>query len=467
MRMRLRLIVAFAVVVLVAIASVLVIARQTTAAQVRSFVSRGGMMGVDTLADDLEEYYARFGSWQGAEAVLDSYRFGRGHGMMGPGMMGGAASIRLRLAGPDGSVLADNMQAPRGSLSREEMAAAVALRGQRGQTLGYLLAEGGSSPAAEARLLAGLARAGWIAAAVSGALALLLALAISYRLLKPVDDLTQAAAQLAAGDLSRRVPVEGGAGDELATLGRSFNQMAASLQRAEQNRRAMTADIAHELRTPISIQRAHLEALQDGVYPLTVENLNPVLEQTGLLARLVDDLRTLALADAGELTLEPAPVDLSALVQRVVDRFQPQAARKQIRLALDRTAWADPAVVTLDPGRVEQILNNLIGNALRYTPEGGTVTVRLMRAAGWAELRVSDSGPGIDPQDLPRVFERFYRADKSRSREAGGSGLGLSIARQLALAHGGDVSAANRPEGGAEFTLRLPLETVTTGTTSA
>ena len=185
----------------------------------------------------------------------------------------------------------------------------------------------------EQYLLNQLLEAALVAGAVAGALSLLLALLLSYGLLKPVQDLTHAAAGMAGGDLSQRVQVK--RRDELGTLGQAFNQMAASLERAEQNRRAMTADIAHELRTPVAVQRAHLEALQDGIYPLTVENLQPILDQTELLTRLVEDLRTLALADAGELRLERAPGDLSGLVGRAVDRFRPEAETREVRLAFD------------------------------------------------------------------------------------------------------------------------------------
>jgi signal transduction histidine kinase len=317
----------------------------------------------------------------------------------------------------------------------------------------------GTTQPNEQQLLNALLRAGLIGGAVSGVLALLVASVLAYRLLRPIEDLTRAAVKMTGGDLGQRVLVRGQ--DQVGTLGDAFNRMASSLQRAEQNRRVMTADIAHELRTPIAIQRAHLEALQDGVYPLTQENLQPILEQTNLLARLVDDLRTLALADAGELRLERTPTDLAALACRVVDLFRPEAEARGLQLLIQCPPAEHFPPVSVDPQRVEQILNNLVSNALRYTPEGGSISVDLRRTDKFVELSVADTGPGIPPEDLSRVFERFYRADRSRSREQGGTGLGLAIARQLALAHGGDLSAANRaggPAGGAIFTLRLPYQ---------
>lgn len=448
--MRLRLFLAFALVALSAIGSVLLITQQSISSEVHTFMMRGSMMGFSTLVDDLEAFYQANGAWQGVEELLRNARPGQGMGMMGRGPW-------LRVADARGSLVADNQNAPQGKLTAAERKGAIALRNTRGQVIGYLVVAGSSEVDSERQLLTGLLRAGWIAAGISGLLALVLALLLSYSLLRPVGELTRAASKMAGGDLSQRVAAQGR--DEIGSLGRAFNHMAASLEQANQSRKAMTADIAHELRTPIAIQRAHLEALEDGVYPLSVENLRPVLEQTESLTRLVEDLRTLALADAGELVLERARVDLPALVRRVVERFRPEAERREVRLEVDDgQAGQALAGLPLDGGRVEQILNNLLSNALRFTPEMGVVSVRVELAGEWAVVRVADSGPGIPPEALPRLFERFYRVDKSRSREAGGTGLGLAIARQLALAHGGDLTAANRPEGGAEFVLRLKAQ---------
>lgn len=449
--MRVRLLLAFALVVLVTLASMVAVAATSTAGEVRMFMSGSGMMGIDLLAQDLEAYYQRNGSWAGAGQLLEDFRIGRGMGMMM-----GSASVHLRLADAGGRVVADNRGQPQGSLTRVQRANAVELRETGGGLAGYLLAEGGmGNPNAERQLLQRLLRASLLAAAIAGALAFLLAMLLSYRLLRPVEDLTRAAAGMAAGDLAQRVHPQGN--DELAALGKAFNHMADSLERAQQTRQAMTADIAHELRTPIAIQRAHLEALQDGIYPLTVENLQPVLESADLLTRLVEDLRTLALADAGALRLQRAPTDLPQLVARVIERFRPEAEGAQVRLNLvDRSAGKAQQAL-LDSGRIEQILNNLLSNGLRYSPPGGTLTVDITVDGGHARLLFADSGPGIPDDALPYLFDRFYRVDRSRSREQGGTGLGLAIARQLALAHGGDLTAANQPQGGAVFTLILPL----------
>ena len=220
----------------------------------------------------------------------------------------------------------------------------------------------------------------------------------------------------------------------------------------------MTADIAHELRTPLAVQRAHLEALQDGIYPLSAQNLQPVLDQNETLTRLVEDLRTLALADAGELSLERTWVDLLELVKRVLARFQAAAAERSVALLLESPQTAAGCMeVWGDPLRLEQILNNLLSNAIRYTPAQKPVHISVICQSDLVEVAMHDSGPGISPEILPHIFERFYRADPARSREEGGTGLGLSIARQLAMAQDGTLTASNHPQGGSVFTLRMPV----------
>ncbi|MCU0488634.1 MAG: ATP-binding protein [Anaerolineales bacterium] len=456
--MRSRLLASFAIVLLVSIASVVLIARQTTAREVQAFMFRGSMIELDSLASDLEAYYESTGSWQGVESLLPRGQSqGSGMGRQGIGMM----NQRIRLADQDGQVLVDTSSSQQNTtLSAAERQTAVILQ-VRGARIGYLLVESGTGMSANASgfLLARLNRAALVSALIGGGIALLLALILAERLVRPMRELTRASRQMAKGDLSQRVPIEGK--DELAGLGQAFNQMAGSLQQANENRQAMTADIAHELRTPLSVQRAHLEAIQDGIYPASPESLQPVLEQNLLLTRLVEDLRTLALADAGQLRLEVVPVEFLGLLERIIERFQPQAKANGIDLSLivSPALQAARPILQVDPIRIEQILGNLLSNALRYLSQGGSIVVDVERRGKTLAIQVRDSGPGISPEALAHIFERFYRADKSRSRSEGGSGLGLAIARQLAEAHGGTLTAANVQPNGAIFTLTLPYPT--------
>jgi two-component system sensor histidine kinase BaeS len=458
--MRLRLILSFILIVLVSVTSVVLIARQNTASEVRAFMFHGGMTDLQNLAVSLADYYRAYGSWQDVQSLLNNSSAGRGRGSGGGGMMHGAGtgmmSQRLRLADAEGNLVADTYDSqPLGQLNSADMATALHLEVD-GQTVGYLLAEGGMgfNSGDETFLLSRLTRAALTAGLIAGTISLLLALALTYNLLQPVRALTRAAVYLGQGDLSQRVQVKGD--DELAALGRTFNYMADSLQKAEESRREMTADVAHELRTPLAVQRASLEAIQDGIYPLTPENLEPILEQNRLLTRLVEDLRTLALAEAGQLKLELTPTDLTALVDRLVERYKPQATSRQVELSVKQPALPLP-LISVDPMRVEQIISNLLSNALRYTPEEGKITLIIDQAADVVQLSVHNNGTGIPGEELPHIFERFYRVDRARSRQEGGSGLGLAIARQLAEANGGTLTAANHPQGGAVFTLALPI----------
>lgn len=453
MSMRVKLFLSFLLIILVSVAGVAWIVQQGTAREVRAFMFGSGMGVLTELQASLQDYYAANGSWTGVESLLGaSQTHGRG---MGQGQ-GGMMNQRFWVADAQGVVIADSTGTATGTeLTASELETATVLE-VAGETVGYLVAQGGLNytQGDETFLLTRLNQAALIAGAVAGGLALVLAVLLGMQLLRPVRALTKAAGQMAQGDLSQRVAVKGK--DEMAALGRAFNFMAGSLQQAEESRKAMTADIAHELRTPLAVQRANLEALQDGIYPLTADNLQPVLEQNRMLTRLVDDLRTLALADAGQLTLERAPTDLPGLLQGVIERFRPQAEGQGVALTLEPAKKHLP-LLSLDAIRIEQILTNLLSNGLRFTPQGGTIWVGMEGNGPEVAVTVRDSGPGIPQESLPYVFERFYRADKARARAEGGSGLGLAIARQLAQAHGGELTARNHAQGGAVFTLRLPV----------
>ncbi len=458
--MRIRLLLSFGLIVLVTVAVVVALTYQGAASEVRSFMFQGSMVRANEIAASLEAYYQANGSWQGAETLLETSGAGMmGHGRgsgAGQGMMG-QMNQRLQLADADGQILYDTESVQTGgNLTAEERSAAIALQVE-GETIGYLLPESAMmySQAEEQFLVSRLTRAALIAGLVGAGLSLLLAIYLAFRLMRPVRLLTRAAQRVEVGDFSRRVPVSGG--DELAHLGRTFNQMADSLLKAQESRRAMTADIAHELRTPLAVQMAHLEALQDGIYPLTSENLTPILEQNRLLNRLVEDLRTLALADAGQLKLERVKTDLAALARGLVERFRAQAASQGAEIQLDIEPGCPE--ISIDPTRIEQILTNLLSNALRYTPAGGSVGVSLRCKGKIVHIAVHDSGTGIPEAALPYIFERFYRADRARNRNEGGSGLGLAIALKIAELHGGTLTAENDPRGGALFTLSLPVET--------
>jgi two-component system, OmpR family, sensor histidine kinase BaeS len=267
------------------------------------------------------------------------------------------------------------------------------------------------------------------------------------RMAAPVDDVMEAADRVAAGDYGARVPARG-PGD-MRRLARSFNAMAGRLASNEQRRRELFADIAHELRTPLSVLRGDLEAIVDGIYPADEAHLRPLLDETTVMARLLEDLRTLSMAEAGVLELHREPTDPAALA---ADALAPLRARaRESGVALDVQAPSDLGAIEIDPIRIGEVLANLLSNALTHTPAGGTVVVQVSRDATGVAFAVSDTGPGIAPDQLPHVFERFVRSSDST-----GSGLGLAIAKRLVEAHGGTITAETGQGGGTTVRFVLP-----------
>lgn len=273
------------------------------------------------------------------------------------------------------------------------------------------------------------------------------------QLVRPIRALTGAARRMEAGERGARVPVTGG--DEIAQLGRAFNAMAETVETSEERRRGLVSDVAHELRTPLANVRGYLEAAEDGVVPLGPELVRSLREEAGLLDRLIDDLQTLALADAGMLRIHPEECDAAAMTASVIAANRSRAETAGVELVQDGPS---EAVFEADPYRIRQALGNLIDNALRHSSDGGRVTVRLGESVEddvvwWT---VADTGSGIEAEHLPHVFERFYRADPSRSRVTGGTGLGLAITKHLVEAHEGTVTVTSTVGEGTTFTLSMP-----------
>jgi signal transduction histidine kinase len=298
----------------------------------------------------------------------------------------------------------------------------------------------------------------------------LIGLLLTRRVVAPLAEVIAAAEEIAGGNLQTRVRVK--APDDLRDLSASFNKMADSLERNDRERRDMLANIAHELRTPLTVMRGRLEGILDGVYPLNMDHIGPVLEETYLLERLVDDLRLLTLAESHQLVFEKHEIDLLEIVRRSISMFQAEADEKEIDL--DLVTSLEKALIVADPMRTEQLVGNLLSNALRYVPRGRRVWVEFSRApvpsstsghpAGsepalqGKELVVSicDNGPGIPEEDLPFIFNRFWRGEKSRARLSGGAGLGLAIAKLLVEGQDGHISARNLPGGGLQVQVAFP-----------
>ncbi len=276
---------------------------------------------------------------------------------------------------------------------------------------------------------------------------------ISRVISAPISDLAKAAQRIGKGNLDVRVAARGSR--EMLELAGTFNKMAADLQHAETLRNNLMADVSHELRTPLTVLEGNLRAALDHVYALDEAEIAALYGQTRHLIRLVNDLRELSLAESHQLPLEKQPTDLNALITETRQALEPLASEKDVRLTEQTDALPE---VIVDPIRIRQVLFNLLSNALRHTPAGGEITVTGTREASEVRLTVKDTGEGLEPDQLAAVFDRFYRADKSRSRETGGTGLGLAIVEAIVKAHGGRVEAQSDGKGrGSTFSIILPI----------
>ena len=292
-----------------------------------------------------------------------------------------------------------------------------------------------------------------IAGIVAGVIGIVLVLLLSRRVLGSIGDLTAAARRLGGGDPSSRVAVHGN--DEIAELGQAFNNMADALENSERQRRALVSDVAHELRTPLTNIQGHIEAMQDGLLPPNTYNLEIVHQQALHLNHLVSDLRLLAETEASELSLEMEPTSIADVVTDTASFFRSRADAASVQLV---TEIADRIpTVEIDRIRIRQALGNLLDNAVRHTQPDGVVTVSAQRHNDGVRVQVADNGPGIPTDALPHVFDRLYRVDPSRDRSTGGSGLGLTIARQLVEAHGGTMWAESQQGVGSRFGFDLPV----------
>jgi two-component system OmpR family sensor kinase/two-component system sensor histidine kinase BaeS len=456
-RLWIKLMGAFAAVIVVGVAVTVLLAWQGTVTQVSHIVVGNRMVQPSALRQDLIAYYASQGSWDGLDRRLLQLVTGANRGMM-RGMMGGMMHMF------DGTVLVlDANNQPVASLGDLDNLPSTLRSGQdgwpmewNGERIGTLVLEGTPMTGLDSdSLVSAVTRAVLTAAMVAALVAFVLGAVLIRQITRPLAELNRAAKEIASGDLNVRVNIA--SHDEVGQLGETFNGMVASLATQESLRRNLMADVAHELRTPLTGIQGTVEAMQDGVFPLSVDQLDSIHEGVLLLNRLVEDLRTLAHAEAGQLSLRKSAVDLAALAARTRAGQLSQAQQREIELSLHVD---DPLpAIWGDEERLQQILGNLLTNALRHTPNGGVVDLNLSAANGHLEIAVIDNGEGIDPADLPYVFNRFYRGDPSRSRQTGGSGLGLAIVRQLVEAHGGQVRVESPPAGrsqGTAFYVQLP-----------
>lgn len=475
MKLRVKLAAYFFLVIAVAAGTTLFFVRRTTESLFRSYVFSGDSAKAKIYASILEEYYGEHGNWDDLQSFLSEMPrlafFGLDESIHGKA--GGAAlppyhadsisallSDRIAVADSDGVIVADTA----GELLRtihpaEHLAHGVPIvvnAERKGTALVGSMVDSSLSGMNE-RFLGSITGALLWAVSISAGLALFLGLALSAQVTRPVAMLTRAARKVAAGDLSAAVATAArrGGRDEIAELTESFNVMTGELKRLEDAKKQIIADSAHELRTPVTLIQGTIEAMIDGVYPLDIPTLESVHEETVRLARLIDMLRELEIIQSGELSLRLESVDCAELLRETAALFTALAKEKDIALTVDPPA--SPPSIVADRLRVGEVVYNLVSNAIKYTPSGGTVRLRVEadEKARQVHIKIDDSGPGIPIPERERIFERFYRIDKSRAADRGGRGLGLAIAGEIAKAHGGTLAVGDSDLGGASFVLTL------------
>lgn len=444
----LKLMLSFLVVSLTALILVFALVMQSTNREVREYYID---QSKDNISSAFIDYYEEQGSWIGIENKIERV-IGKefdNQGLKNETPMFFLLDERGEIIYP----VSGHMM--RMSMSDRDMQAAMSLV-SNGQNIGTMvfMSRNFNWQERQPTFLVRINRLILIITSAAILLSLVMGALFSRNLSKPIRELTAATKAAAAGDLSQQVTVR--SKDELGELAESFNAMNAELNRLITARRQMTADIAHELRTPISIILGNADGVRDGVLPLTRETFDVIVEEAERLESLVEDLHTLSRAEAGELPMTFSTVSVSELIDSM-HLLQYQAAlQKDIQIVVDISQ--DLPVILADPDRIVQVLRNILNNAVRYTPQNGRISLSASQSnAKMVQIRISDSGPGVSLDELGRIFDRFYRADTSRQRDTEGSGLGLAIAKSIVERHGGRIWAENNPNQGLSVVMELPF----------
>jgi len=437
--LNLKLVLAFSLLVALAIGTVAYVATFTTRTQFDEFLTRDQLRVYNRQLALLSNYYVNNGgSWRGVQSLIDE--------------MGDDTPNGIVLTGLQGAVLGKHNGDLFEDVRNSKDSWLVSTVTANGEPIGklYLMRKGRSTIAQT--FLWSVNRSVILSGIVAGITGLLMVLFFSRTIVGPLRRLTQAVRQLPKSSMDQKVEV--GPEDEVGELAEAFNTMVEELREKEKLRQKMVSDVAHELRNPTTNLRGYLESLKNGVMEPDQEILESLHEESVILHELIDDLQDLAQAEAGRLQLDLQPVSLEDIVDHLIDSFQPKAEDKDISLTADFPT--QQAKVCGDPGRLTQIMRNLLKNAIFHTPAGGEISVTIKNRGKHQVVAVSDNGEGIPKKDLPYVFKRFYRVDKSRSRSTGGTGLGLTITKKIVQAHGGEIFVNSKEGEGSTFTFNIP-----------
>lgn len=414
------------------------ISTRTTKRQFRNYLSQDQAQRYRQLGLLLSGYYRTYGEWTGVKELIDELK--------------AAYQERIIVTNSKGIVVADTQQKLLGQRLSESSRGKIGTLHVANIAVGTLYIRDRARSPIENKFLNSVNKSVILSGLISGVAAILLAFFYSRRIVKPIRSLTEASRKLKEGELDQHVDTD--SRDEIGELARSFNSMASKLKEQERLRKNMVSDVSHELRTPVSNIQGYLEGVRDGVLDLDDETIQILHNEAQLLNQLVNDLHELTLAEAGQLDLHKRMVPVRQVITNTIDPLQAKIGSREVQV---HTEFDSTVTFNVDPARIKQVLRNLLDNAMAHTDEDEVISISAWREDDHIVIEVNDTGEGIPQEELPYIFNRFYRVDKSRTRSTGGSGLGLTISKKIVEAHHGEISVVSEPGEGTSFTVVLPV----------
>ncbi len=434
---RWKMLVGFILIVALSIGTVAFVANRATKREFDRYITQDQALKYQRLALILSSYYEETGSWKGVQKLIDKIKK--------------TYQSRIVLANDEGTIVGDTTGEMTGMIPDEALNLKIATLGETDNPSGFLYLKDRKRSALEKIFLSSVNRSITLAAIISVLGAILLTAIYSRRTLNPIQEITSAAEKIKRGDLDQEVKVT--SRDEVGELASAFNSMAEELKQQERLRKNMVSDVAHELRSPLTKSHGYLEAIKEGSMEPEEKVIDSLYRNSKLLKKLVDDLHDLAMAEAGNLNLEKQPVLLDDIISRAVESINVSLEEGDLELDIDSS---EEVLLNVDPDRIHQVLQNLLDNAINHSDPGGQIKITTRLKEESIEVSVSDNGEGIPEKDLPHIFNRFYRVDHSRSRGTGGTGLGLTISKELVEAHGGSIDVRSERGKGTTFSFSLP-----------
>ncbi len=436
--LRWKLLIGIILIIALTVAIIVIVASRATTREFDKYISQDKALKYQRLSLLLSSYYEETGSWEGVQSLIDRIKK--------------AYTGRIVLATPQGTVIADSRDKLLGRYLEEGWSMKVATIREDENPVGSLFLKREKRSTIEQAFLDSVNKSVILASVVAGIGCLIFTYFYSTKILTPIKELTDAAERIKKGNLDQNVEVY--TGDEIGKLASTFNSMAEKLEEKERLRKNVVSDVAHELRSPLAKSHAYLEAIKEGEMEPSPEAIDTIYQNSKALNKLIDELNDLSRAEAGQLKLDLKTVVLRDLISRVLKQLDQDFEEKDI--SLDKKI-PEGILLEVDPERIEQVFRNILSNAVSQFEKEGRVEIVAEEKEEEAEVKISDDGPGIPSSDIPHIFERFYRVDKSRSKSTGGTGLGLTIAKEIVEAHGGEIDVESEEGIGTTFTITLPL----------